>query len=71
LEDNLWQTALETAGQMDISPACEESLRAWITVSTNLTPETTLTTKFRAIEPAPVLLGFHGEFKDHDKGSDS
>jgi hypothetical protein len=32
LEDNLWQTAFETAGQMDISPACEESLRAWITV---------------------------------------
>jgi hypothetical protein len=27
--------------------------------------------QFRVIEPAPVLLGFHGEFKDHDKGSDS
>ena len=27
--------------------------------------------QFRAIESAPVLLGFHGKFKDHGKGSDS
>ena len=27
--------------------------------------------QFRAVEPTPVLLGFHGKFKDHGKGSDS
>jgi hypothetical protein len=32
LEDDLWQTALKTAGPIDISPACAESLRAWIAI---------------------------------------
>jgi hypothetical protein len=27
--------------------------------------------QFRAIEPAPVLLGFHGEFEDHGQCRDS
>jgi hypothetical protein len=31
-EDALWQTAFETAGPVEFSPACERSLRAWITI---------------------------------------
>jgi hypothetical protein len=46
LEDDLWQTVLETVGPVEIHPACERSLRAWITIGAQrmerqrrLTPE--------------------------------
>jgi hypothetical protein len=32
-EDALWLTAIETAGSVEFSLACERSLRAWITIS--------------------------------------
>ena len=32
LEDALWQTALETAGSIQLSTACEQSLRGWIAI---------------------------------------
>jgi hypothetical protein len=32
LEDALWKTILETGGPVEIRPACERSLRAWITI---------------------------------------
>jgi hypothetical protein len=32
LEDALWKTILETAGPVEIRPACERSLRGWITI---------------------------------------
>jgi|SRR5262249_14545195 len=32
LQETLWQSVLECAQQMEISPACAESLRAWIAV---------------------------------------
>ena len=32
LEEALWETALETAGPLEIRPVCELPLRAWITV---------------------------------------
>jgi hypothetical protein len=32
LEDAFWKTVLETAGTLEIHPACALSLRAWITV---------------------------------------
>jgi hypothetical protein len=32
LEDTLWQAALDAAGQMEIRPGGETSVRAWITV---------------------------------------
>ncbi|MBV8140949.1 MAG: hypothetical protein JOZ60_02770 [Verrucomicrobia bacterium] len=32
LEARLWQTALETAGTLEIDPACAVSLRSWIAI---------------------------------------
>ena len=32
LEEALWETALETAGTLEIQPGCALSLRAWITI---------------------------------------
>ena len=32
LEDALWKTILEAAGPVEIRPACERSLRGWITI---------------------------------------
>src|SRR5215831_2235225 len=32
LEDALWETILESAGPVEIRPACERSLRAWLTM---------------------------------------
>ena len=46
LEDALWKTVLEAAGPVEIRPACERSLRGWITIGAQrmerqrrLTPE--------------------------------